>query len=175
MSSLQKAMDFYNNQLQEGQIITAYQGLMAYFNSLRLHFQKNYPHYQVPSNIYYGYMDMTYFAVIPESLKDRGLKIAVVFPHPEFRFEAWLAARNKGIQSKVWEAIQASGWKRYPLIPQGKGVDGILTSVLAQDPDFSDLEVLTSQIETGTLAFIQDLEEYLPGLDRFLEAEKGPN
>ena len=97
MSSLQQAMDLYKKQLQGGQIITAYQGLMAYFNGLRLHFQKGYPHYQVPSNIYYGYMDMTYFAIIPETLKERDLKVAVVFPHPEFRFEAWLAARNKKV------------------------------------------------------------------------------
>lgn len=165
MSSLPEAMRAYKKQLQEGQIITAYQGLMAYFNELRLHFEKSYPHIQVPKNIYYGYMDMTYFAIIPEELKERELKVAVVFPHQEFRFEAWLAARNKTIQARVWKAIQASGWTEYPLVPQGKGVDGILFQVLVQDPDFSDLPALTHQIESGVLSFIANLEDFLPTMD----------
>jgi hypothetical protein len=168
MSSLNKAMHEYKIQLQKGEIITAYQGLMAYFNSLRNHFQKAYSHYKVPTNIYYGYMDMTYFAIIPETFQERDLKVALVFPHQEFRFEAWLAARNKKVQAKVWEAIRDSGWTKYPLVPQGKGVDGILYHVLADDPDFSDLPALTRKIESGTLAFIKELEGFLPQLDRFL-------
>ena len=168
MSSLNKAVNEYKIQLQKGEIITAYQGLMAYFNSLRTHFQKAYPHYKVPSNIYYGYMDMTYFAIIPESFQERGLKVALVFPHQEFRFEAWLAARNKKVQAQVWGGIQSSGWTKYPLVPQGVGVDGILFHILTAEPDFSDLPALTNQIETQALSFIQNLEDFLPQLDRFL-------
>ena len=165
MTSINESMQIYKQQLQEGHIITAYQGLMAYFNTLRLHFQKGYSHYQVPTNIYYGYMDMTYFAVIPKFLAERQLKIAVVFPHPDFRFEVWLAARNKKIQARIWGAIQESGWDRYPLVPQGKGVDGILYQVLVEDPDFSDLPGLTSAIDQGALNFIKNLEQFLPTLD----------
>jgi len=164
MSSFPEAMKTYKKQLQEGEIITAYQGLMSYFNSLRTHFQKEYPHYQVPANIYYGYMDMTYFAIIPEKLKELDLKVALVFPHQEFRFEAWLAARNKKIQARVWGAIQESGWTAYPLVPQGKGVDGILYHVLYQNPDFSNLPGLTARIEKEVLKFIQDLEHFIPKL-----------
>jgi hypothetical protein len=165
MSSLNESMQAYKEQLQEGRIIQAYQGLMAYFNGLRSHFEKKYPDFSVPGNIYYGYMDMTYFAIIPEFLADRQLKIAVVFPHPAFRFEVWLAARNKKVQGRVWERIQASGWDRYPLTPQGPGVDAILERVLVEDPDFNDLPGLTAAIEKGVLEFIQDLEEFLPSLD----------
>ena len=165
MDSLNEAMQAYKIQLQEGQIIQAYQGLMAYFGELRSHFQKKYPHFDVPGNIYYGYMDMTYFAVVPDFLKTRDLKIALVFPHESFRFEVWLAARNKQIQAQVWQAIQESGWDRYPLTPQGKGVDAILDHILVEDPDFSDLPVLTTRIETEVIAFIQDLEDFLPTLE----------
>lgn len=161
MSSFKEAMQAYKKQLQDGQIIQAYQGLMSYFGVLRSHFQKEYPHIDVPGNIYYGYMDMTYFAIVPDFLKARKLKIAVVFPHETFRFEVWLAARNKQVQAKCWEAIQASGWNHYPLTPQGKGVDAILEHVLVEDPDFSDLPALTTRIETGVLDFIQNLEEFL--------------
>ena len=165
MSSLNQSMQKYKKQLQEGHIIEAYQGLMSYFGDLRSHFQKSFPEFNVPSNIYYGYMDMTYFAIIPEFLAVRQLKIALVFPHDTFHFEAWLAARNKKIQARVWDQIKVSGWERYPLVPQGKGVDGILYHTLAEDPDFNDLERLTQNIETGVLKFITDLESSLPTLD----------
>ena len=165
MDSLNSAMQAYKEQLQQGQIIQAYQRLMAYFGELRSHFQKKYPHFEIPGNIYYGYMDMTYFAVVPDFLKARKLKIAVVFFHPQFRFEVWLAARNKQVQASVWKAIQASSWDRYTLTPQGKGVDAILDHILVEDPDFSDLTALTTRIETGVMGFIQDLEEFLPTLD----------
>lgn len=166
MISLNESMQLYKEQLQKGQIITAYQGLMAYFGELRLYFQKKYPELHLPGSIYYGYMDMTYFALIPDSLKSRELKIAVVFLHQDFRFEAWLAARNKTIQAQVWQQIQDSGWERYALTPQGVGVDAILDHVLVEDPDFSDLPALTAAIDQGVQRFIQDLEGFLPSLDR---------
>jgi len=166
MNTFSKAMQAYKNQLRGGQIIQAYQGLMAYFGELRSHFQKAFPHFEVPGNIYYGYMDMTYFAIVPDFLKARKLKMAVVFLHQDFRFEVWLAARNKQVQAGFWEAIQASSWDRYTLSPQGKGVDAILEHALVEDPDFSDLPVLTKRIESGVLGFIQDLEEFLPTLEQ---------
>ena len=58
---------------------------------LRTHFKDRYPKYSV-SGLYQGYLDMTYFAVVPPSFKRRGLKIAIVFNYGAFRFEAWLAA-----------------------------------------------------------------------------------
>lgn len=165
MNSLNESMQAYKKQLQAGQIIKAYQGLMAYFGELRSHFQKTYPTFSVPGNIYYGYMDMTYFAIIPPFLKSRELKIAVVFPHEAFRFEVWLAARNKQVQARIWGQIQESGWEQYQLTTQGKGVDAILDHVLVLDPDFSDLPGLTKTIEEGVIQFIKDLEEFLPTLD----------
>lgn len=165
MSPLNESMQFYKAQLQDGRIIEAYQGLMSYFNQLHTHFRANYPNYSIPGNIYYGYMDMTYFAIIPPFLKVRDLKIAVVFPHETFRFEVWLAARNKQVQARVWQQIHESGWDRYNLTTQGKGVDAILEQVLVENPDFSDLPALTTRIGTGVLEFIQDLEEFLPTIN----------
>lgn len=165
MNSFSESMQIYKKQLQEGHIIHAYQGLMAYIGELRTYFKKELPDCSVPGNIYYGYMDMTYFAIVPDFLESRQLKIAVVFPHEDFRFEVWLAARNKQIQTKVWKQIQASGWDRYNLTPQGKGVDAILDHVIVEDPDFSDLKGLTAEIEKGVLSFIKGLKGFLSSLD----------
>jgi hypothetical protein len=165
MSSLNQSMQVYKKQLQEGQIIKAYQGLMAYFGELRSHFQKSYPDFDIPANIYYGYMDMTYFAIVPDFLAARQLKIAVVFSHPAFRFEVWLAARNKKIQSQFWKQIQASSWDQYSLTPQGVGVDAIIDHILVEDPDFNDLQELTKIIDIEVMRFIDNLEGFLPTLD----------
>jgi hypothetical protein len=91
----------YKKQLANGAIKQAYRGLMDYFWSLKSFFEKKYPEY-TPGGIYYGFMDMTYFPLFPKSLKQRKLKIAVVFVHETFRFEVWLAGINKNVQAKYW-------------------------------------------------------------------------
>ena len=79
MTSFAEYMNDYQTQLKKGAIQEAYRGLMAYFHTLRSYFKKRYPAQSVSSSIYYGYMDMTYFALFPNSLKHRKLKIAIVF------------------------------------------------------------------------------------------------
>jgi len=93
-----EAMVEYRQQLERGIIQIAYRGLMEYMGDLRATFQTKYPEFSVPGNIYYGYMDMTYFSIVPPVLKERGLKIAVVFLHEAFRFEVWLSGYNRQIQ-----------------------------------------------------------------------------
>ena len=164
MGSFHESMNEYKKQLEKGAIQKAYQGLMEYIMDLRTHFQTKYPDYFVSGSIYYGYMDMTYFSFIPPSLKERKLKPAIVFVHGTFRFEVWLAASNKKVQSKYWELIKDSGWDVYRLVPTIKGYDSIIEDVLVEEPDFSDLDTLTEQIERGTLDFIKDVERFLSEL-----------
>ncbi|MHA2079907.1 MAG: DUF7000 family protein, partial [Candidatus Thorarchaeota archaeon] len=145
----------------KGTIIEAYRGLMEYFNGLRLHFEKNYPDYPASRSVYYGFMDMTYFAIFPNSLKRRKLKIAIVFLHEEFRFEVWLSGNNRKVQSEYWKLIEESDWGKYNLSPLATGVDSVLDHILVDNPDFSDLDALTKQIEKETLKFIKDVENFL--------------
>ena len=161
MGSFHESMNEYKKQLEKGAIQKAYQGLMEYIMDLRTHFQTKYPDYFVSGSIYYGYMDMTYFSFIPPSLKERKLKPAIVFVHGTFRFEVWLAAYNKQVQSKYWKLIKESGWNKYHIVPTIKGYDSIIEDVLVENPDFSDLDALTEQIERGTLKFIKDVEKFL--------------
>ena len=127
---------------------------------LRAYFNNKYPDHFVPGNIYFGYMDMTYFSFTSKALKDRNLKVAIVFVHEAFRFEAWLAAVNKQVQGKYWKVIRESGWNKFRLVPDVKGNDAILEHVLVADPDFGDLEKLTKQIEEETLKFIEGVEGF---------------
>jgi len=161
MKSLQENMIEYKKQLEKGIIQKAYQGLMEYMMSLKNHFTNRYPDFSVPGSIYYGYMDMTYFSILPKSLKDRDLKIAIVFLYDAFRFEIWLSGKNKQVLAKYWKIIKEHNWDKYKIVAPEKGVDSILEHILIDNPDFSDLEVLTRQIDHGTLKFIQDIESFL--------------
>lgn len=161
MESFHEYMKEYRKQLEKGVIQEAYKGLIGYIMGLRTHLNNKYPDYFVSGSIYYGYMDMTYFSFIPQSLKDRKLKPAIVFVYDTFRFEVWLAAFNKQVQLKYWKLFKESGWDKYPLVPTVKGYDSIIENVLVEDPDFSDLDTLTEQIERGTLKFIKDVESFL--------------
>jgi hypothetical protein len=161
MKLFHEYMNEYKNQLKKGDIKEAYQGLMGYIRDLRSHFKNKYPDYFVSSNIYYGYMDMTYFSFSPESLKRRKLKIAIVFIHDAFRYEIWLGGINKQVQSEYWKLFKESGWNKYHIVPTTKDVDSIVEYILVDDPDFSDLDTLTREIERGTLKFINDVEDFL--------------
>lgn len=159
--SLHTAMITYNRLLQQGELQQAYRGLMEFMLGLRSHFDKNHPELALPSSIYAGTMDMTYFSCVTPALREHKLKIAVVFLHQAFRFEVWLAGVNKKVQFNTWKGISDSGWDRYALVEPLPGVDAILTHILVPDPDFRDLEALTTRIEAGVLDFIRDVETFL--------------
>ena len=161
MRSFYENMKEYKKQLKRGAIQEAYKGLMEYIMGLRTYFEKKYPGHFVSGSIYYGYMDMTYFSFIPKPLKQRKLKPAIVFVHDAFRFEIWLSASNKQVQQKYWNLIKESRWNKYRLVPTTQGYDSIIEHTLVDDPDFSDLDALTKQIEKSTLKFIKDVENFL--------------
>ncbi|MCD1295017.1 hypothetical protein CUJ83_08410 [Methanocella sp. CWC-04] len=157
-------MDEYKKQMEKGDIKEAYRGLMEYILGLRTYFENKYPDHIVSGSIYQGYMDMTYFSFFPESLKNRKLKVAIVFIHDTCRFEVWLAGYNKQVQTKYWKLFKESDWNKYSIPSTTKGVDSIIEYVLVENPDFSDLDTLTKQIERGTLKFIKDVEDFLSKL-----------
>lgn len=94
MHSIQKGMEKLHGQLRNGAIQRAYRAMLSYMMGLRTYFKNKYPDSFV-SALYQGYMDMTYFSISPLSLKQRDLKLAIVFNFEAFRFEAWLAGRNR--------------------------------------------------------------------------------
>jgi hypothetical protein len=161
MGSFHENMMEYQLQMKKGIMQKAYRGLMEYIMDLKTHFKNKYPEYIIPGNIYFGYMDMTYFSVIPEALKQRNLKIAIVFIHESCRFEAWLAGYNKNIQEKYWNLIRENNWNKYSIVPSIKGADSIIEHALIDKPDFSDLNTLTNQIDREVSRFIFDIESFL--------------
>jgi len=160
MDSLNKLIIEYTDQLRRGNIQKAYRGIMTVMSDLKTYLTGKYPDYSSGA-LYFGYMDMTYFSFFPETLKNKKLKIAIVFIHDTLSFEIWLAGYNKQIQLKYWKFFKESNWNKYRIPSTIKGADSILECTLVDNPDFSNLEALTMQIESGTLKFIMDVTTFL--------------
>ncbi len=165
MSSFADEMIEFRQLLANGTVQRAYRGLMDYILGLRTHFAKLHPEWDLAGSLYYGFMDMTYFAVFPAGFKERSLKIALVFLYQEFQFDAWLSGSNRKVQEQYWGRIKAINWRKHPLVPEIKGSDSIIEHTIARDPDFGDLESLTRKIEKGTAAFVRDCAELLRVLE----------
>jgi hypothetical protein len=164
MHSFPESMIEYKKQLQKGYIQVAYQGLMDFFKDLKSHFADRDPTYSVSSSIYYGYMDMTYFSLVPEALERHKLKIALVFLHDAFTFEVWLSGGNRDVQAKYWELLKGTELGKYQLASNPRTVDYAIRHILVEKPEFNDLEGLTKQIDSGTLEFVAEVERLLARL-----------
>jgi hypothetical protein len=89
------------------------------------------------------------------------LKIVILFIHDTFTFEVWLAGYNKNVQAKYWKLFKENDWNKYHIASNPRDVDSIIKFILINNPDFGELDTLTSQIEKGTLKFINDVENFL--------------
>jgi hypothetical protein len=162
--SFHNYLNEYRKQLEKGDIKKAYKGLMEYFENLRLYLKNKYPDYFLSGSVHFGQMDFTYFYFFPKTLKRQKLKIVILFIHDTFKIEVWLSGYNRSVQVKYWKLFKETGWKEYHIAPTTKGVNYIADFVLVDNPDFSNLDALTNQIEKGTLKFIKDVEDFLSKL-----------
>ncbi len=96
MTSLNQRIDAYTEIVRKGEVQAAYRGIMDSWPASRCLMTSD-ADIEVGGSIYQGYMDMTYFPLNTASLKNKGLKIAVVYLHDKKAFEAWLSARNRTI------------------------------------------------------------------------------
>lgn len=159
---LEQDLKELHRQLKKGCVPRAYRALLAYVMALRTHFAKTHGEAAV-SGVYQGYMDMTYFALFPPTLKRLGLKVAIVFNYDAFRFEAWLSGRNRKVQTLYWKHLKDGTWDDYRVVAPAQGIDSILECDLATDFDLGHPDELTSRIEKGTRAFIAAIESHLSG------------
>ena len=160
MDSLNNHIQEYNIQLSKGQIQKAYKGIMTFMSGLRTYLESRYPEF-TSSALYFGYMDMTYFAFTPSDLKSKKLKIAVVYLHNEGRFEVWLGGSNRKIQGEYIDLMRCKDTGKYNLSKVLPGVDSIIESILVEHPDFDHPEELKKLIEKKTIEFANDISSIL--------------
>lgn len=163
MDAVTTELTLLRQMLESGSLQRAYRALLDYILGLRTHFGRSFEDASV-SGLYQGYLDMTYFALFPASLKPHGLKIAIVFNYEAFRFEAWLSGKNRKLQSRYWELLKHREWPGYRLVTPGTWVDSILEVDLVSVVDLDDPAALTATIEAGTRAFVDEIERALAEL-----------
>lgn len=164
MSTIREDMAEFRHQLELGSIQKAYRALISYMTDLRARYKSEWGE-QAVSGLYLGYLDMTYFALLPPSLIPHGLKVAIVFNYDAFRFEAWLAARNRQVQRHYWELLHNYPIGEYRLVAPASGVDAIVETVLADYFEQDTTDALTARIQERTAAFVADMERLLSRLE----------
>ncbi|MDD4729944.1 MAG: hypothetical protein PHN55_14495, partial [Dysgonamonadaceae bacterium] len=160
MKTLNELIEAYTNHLQQGEIQIAYKGILDFLGKLRAEFIKKHPHYDV-SSIYQGYMDMSYFSLSTKSLKDKGLKIAIVYLHDKGDFEVWLSARNREISKQYESVFCGKSFDGITVFHDDNNQDAIIEYTLTSSPNFEDQVILTDIIEQGIEAFITAVSNLL--------------
>jgi hypothetical protein len=143
----------YQEQLKKGDIQKAYTGLVKYVMQVGTTLSKNVSAYSFGS-LFQGYMDYTYFYYSNDFLKKRKLKLGLVLNHEKMRFEIWLLGQTIPIQEKYWQFFKTTKWNKNRT---EKPPYAILETVLIEEPNFNDLDLLTRQIEDKLKTISQEI------------------
>jgi hypothetical protein len=160
MKTLNELIEEYTHHLQQGEIQIAYKGIIEFLGKLRAEFIKKYPHYDV-SSIYQGYMDMSYFSLSTKSLKDKGLKIAIVYLHDKGGFEVWLSARNRDIAKSYASLLNSNISGDVNVFHDINNPDAIIECILTPTPNFEDQSSLIDIIDQGVEKFVTIISDRL--------------
>ncbi|WP_202912330.1 DUF7000 family protein [Sphingobacterium olei] len=154
MKDLNHYVDTYKEQLKKGDIQEAYTALVKYVTRLGTALSKSLSESYSFGSLFQGYMDYTYFYYSNDFLKKRKLKMGVVLNHTKMQFEIWLLGQTIPIQERYWQYFKTTKWNKDRTT---KPQYAILEAVLIENPDFNDLDSLTSQIEEGLIAISSEI------------------
>lgn len=160
MKTLNQLISDYTCSLQQGEMQIAYKGILEFIGKLRAEFIKRYPHYDV-SSIYQGYMDMSYFSLSTKSLKDKGLKIAIVYLHDQGDFEVWLSARNRDIAKSYASLLHSNISGDVSIFHDINNPDAIIECILTPTPNFENQSSLIDTIDEGVEKFVTKISDRL--------------
>ncbi|PXV63125.1 hypothetical protein CLV62_1157 [Dysgonomonas alginatilytica] len=148
----------YKEQLQKEDIQKAYEGLVKYVMVLKSHFSKELSDKFLFGNISPGYMDFTYFPFFNNFLREQKLRFGIVLNHKKVRFELWLMGQNIEIQRNYWNLLKTSQWNKGQIAMPKYSV---LEVILVENPDFNELDILTSKIEQEAIILVHEIIDYI--------------
>lgn len=141
----------YQHLLQTTNLQKCSREFHSLFRSVRNELEKAMPDYQFQKDITEKCLEYSYFQFTNPVLKDKGLKIVVLFVHQSFQFEVLLSGYNREVQSRVYETIKGKDLE-FELCSNPSKEDFILRSPLPPTLIFEDLDVLVSKLKTNALA-----------------------
>ncbi len=163
MENYNELMNDLKEQLGKGRIQKAYRHIFDIFSDLGNEIKKSQNKVISTTSLYHGYLDMTYLPVTTETLKSNRLKIAIVFNYSLFQFELWLSAVNRKKRNEVLEAISQSKWQKYKTVQNNENTDAIIEIKIKGFNEFNNKNRIVSLIIKETIAFINDIEEFIRG------------
>ena len=149
----------YKKLLQTTNLRKGYQEFIKLFRYIRAALEKSMPEYKFQGNIVENGMDYSYFLFTNKNLKEKGLKMAVVFVHSNFQFEVWLSGYNRNYQSKYYDWLKGKNIP-FELTDNPTRKDYILRVALEESVDLSDGNLLIKEIKSISnklLMFVETL------------------
>lgn len=159
MKTLNQRIDYYTALVRQGELQTAYKGIMDFMGQLRAAFTASEPEISVGGSLYQGYLDMTYFSLTTDLLREKGLKVAVVYLHDKKAFEAWLSARNRTILARYRPIFDDMILDEVEVFHDETNQDAILECLLTDSPDFDRPDRLLAELVSGTEKFIAAVQK----------------
>lgn len=92
--------DSYRTLLQSTDLQRAYQEFIRWFRYLRSQLERQMPDFRFQNGISENAMDYAYFSFSSQVLKEKNLKLVVVFVHKSFQLEVWLSGTNRSAQCR---------------------------------------------------------------------------
>lgn len=135
----------YKELLQKTNLRECYQEFIKLFRYIRVSLEKSMPEYKFQGNIVENGMDYSYFSFTNHQLKEKGLKIAVIFVHRDFQFEVWLSGFSRKYQSKYYDLLKERNIP-FELTDNPAQKDYILRTTLDGTVDLSDGSLLIKEI-----------------------------
>lgn len=137
----------YKELLQTTNVQKCYQEFVKLFRSIRSELEKCMSEYKFQGSITENGMDYSYFQFTSSDLKEKGLKIAVVFVHANFQFEVWLSGVNRKYQTIYYNQLKE---RDIPFILTDDPVrrDYILRAPLEESLALTDGNLLVDNIKT---------------------------
>lgn len=164
MGSIDKEIQELQACLRTGVVARAYREILAYMARLRGALLEHAGG-RTASGIYQGHLDITHFALFPEGLKARGLKLTILFNYEKFCLEAWLTARNQKIGQRYWKLLSASHFAPYALLQPTVGNVALFKVLLAADFSLADEAHLTANVLVAVSELERDILEHLDRVD----------
>ena len=145
-------LETYRTLLQTTDLQKAYQEFIRLFRFLRNELERQMPDFRFQNSITENAMDYAYFSFTYPGLKEKVLKLVVVFDHKNFRLEVWLSGVNRTAQCR-W----AEHWSACPppmeLTQEPNRTDFVVR--LPVEKDLSDGEKTVAAVKEAAVQLLQ--------------------
>lgn len=148
----------YKKLIQTTNLQKGYQEQTKLFQSLRTYLQKEFKEYTFAGDIVENNMDYAYFHFTNNELKDKGLKIVIVFVYKKFEYQIWLSGYNRKVQNKYFEKLKKINHK-YTITSDANKTDFILKYTLTSH--YKNQNDLFYKINKKTQNFINNISKLI--------------